>query len=83
MKHPRQLTEQEAGTIALKHDLEQAEQALRQSPRSDTLIECVADLKNTLDTGAAVHARGHYWQVKHALDRGEDVPRRVAKEIEK
>ena len=72
-----QLIKQEAGRKALRHDLKQAKRALYKIPFSDALKDYIRGLEHTLATGGTVTAKGHYWQVRHAVEAGKPVPDNV------
>jgi len=78
-KNEWQLTKREAGQKALLHDLKQAKRALENSPFNH-LDDYVRGLERTLATGGTVTAKGHYYQVKHAVEAGETVPANVLKD---
>jgi hypothetical protein len=74
-REPWEMTSEEAGEMAWRHDYESAKIALAQSPNSDVLKQYVLDLEKT--KGSPHKAKGHYWQVKHAIDEGRPVPDNV------
>ena len=73
-KQPWRMTKQEAGMEALRHDLQQARITLKRIPHSSILQEYIAGLEKSITTGAPATSRGHYYQVRHAIREGENVP---------